>query len=142
MRQHSRSSSTLPDHSPIISCVPFLLANFLDYLARVADCYSFRWNVSHEYAAGSNHAVVADSHTGTNDTMSPKPDTVPDVYGFRRLQSAAPNLWVNRMEGRVDAPPFKKPCGDGPSKNSFVEMALVRTLPPIIGCRVTRISSY
>lgn len=81
---------------------PFLIANLLDYPARVAYCYSVRWNVSHQYAPGSDHAVVADGYTGTNDTMPTKPDIVPDVYGFRRLQSAAPNLWVNRMEGRVD----------------------------------------
>jgi len=61
-----------------------LIANFLNYPARVADCDSVRWNVSHEYTPGSDHVVVADGHTGTNDTMPPKPDIVPDVNGFCR----------------------------------------------------------
>jgi hypothetical protein len=87
---HSRSHSDCRNN---VCAFPFLIANLLDYPARVADCYSVRWNVSHQYAPGSDHAVVADGYTGTNDTIPTKPDIVPDVYGFRRFQSAAPNLW-------------------------------------------------
>jgi len=34
--------------------------------------------------------------------MSPKPDIVPDVYGFCRLQPTAPSLCINRVEGGID----------------------------------------
>jgi hypothetical protein len=81
---------------------PFLLANLLNYPIRIAHRYPVSWNVPHHHAPRSNHAVVANGHTGTNDAMAPKPDVVPDVYGSRSLQSAAPNLWVNRMECCVD----------------------------------------
>ena len=34
--------------------------------------------------------------------MSPRPDIVPDVYGFCRLQPTAPSLCINRVEGGID----------------------------------------
>ena len=80
----------------------FLLANLLNYPARIADRHPVRGDVPHDHAPRSNHAVVANGHTGATDAMAPKPDIVPNVYGFRRLQPAAPVLWVNRMEGCVD----------------------------------------
>jgi hypothetical protein len=95
MKQISERKSENPRFS-------FLLANAPNYPARIADRHPVRGDVPHYHAPGSNHAVVANGHAGTNDAMAPKPDIVSNVYGFRRLPSAAPNLSVNRMEGRVD----------------------------------------
>ncbi len=77
-------------------------ADLLDYSTRIADCHSVSGNVPHNHAPGSNDTIVANRHARTNDAMSSKPDIVPDVYWFCRLQPAASNLCINRVEGGVD----------------------------------------
>ena len=81
---------------------PLLLADLPNYPARIADGYVVGWDIPHDNAPGSNHAVVANRHARADDAMSPKPDIVPDVYGFRPLQPAASNLCINRVESGIN----------------------------------------
>jgi len=81
---------------------PLLLADLPNHPARIADGYVVGRDIPHDNAPGSNHAVVANRHARTDDAMSPKPDIVPDVYGFRPLQPAASNLCINWVESGVN----------------------------------------
>ena len=59
---------------------PLLLADLPNYPARIADGYVVGWDIPHDNAPGSNHAVVANRHARTDDAMPSKPDIVPDVH--------------------------------------------------------------
>ena len=76
---------------------PLLLADLPNYPARIADGYVVGWDIPHDDAPGSNHAVVANRHARTDEAPSAKPDVVSDVYWFCRLQPAASNLRINRV---------------------------------------------
>src|SRR5438552_8532279 len=61
---------------------PLLLADLPNYPARIADGYVVGWDIPHDNAPGSNHAVVANRHPGQMTQCPPSQTLCPMFTGF------------------------------------------------------------
>src|SRR5699024_5289611 len=60
----------------------FLFSDFSDYSAWVASCKTVAWNILHNHTSCSNHTIITDCDTRTNNNICPKPAVITNFNRF------------------------------------------------------------